>query len=61
MEETMIDVELMRAIDGMAKTITYNSDQTVRSIAATDGINTWVQTYSYAGGKLSNISLWVKQ
>ena len=46
--------------DNLAQTLTYNGDGTVATIAATDGANTWTQTFTYTSGNLTGISKWVK-
>lgn len=48
-------------IDDMPQTIAYNADDTINYIEATDGADTWRQTFSYTGGKVTGISGWVKQ
>jgi hypothetical protein len=40
---------------------TYNGDGTLHTITATWELATYVQTLSYAGGKLTDISGWMKQ
>jgi len=45
----------------LPETITYNGDSTINTIAVTDGVSTWVQTFSYTDGKVTGISAWVKQ
>lgn len=47
-------------IDSMAQTLTYNGDGTVATIAATNGTNTWTQTFTYTAGVVTGISQWVK-
>jgi hypothetical protein len=42
-------------------TIAYNADGTISTITRAVGSATWVQTYTYTIGKLTNISGWVKQ
>lgn len=42
-------------------TIAYNSDGTINTITRTHGPDTWVQTYTYTSGSLTNVSGWVKQ
>ena len=46
--------------DSLAQTLTYNGDGTVATIAATEGTNTWTQTFGYTSGNLTSISKWVK-
>jgi hypothetical protein len=42
-------------------TLAYNSDGTLNTITRTLGPDTWVETYTYTNGQLTNISGWVKQ
>lgn len=46
--------------DSLTQNLTYNGDGTVNTIAATDGTNTWTQTFTYTSGNLTGISKWVK-
>ncbi|TXT39209.1 MAG: hypothetical protein FD135_2359 [Comamonadaceae bacterium] len=41
----------------------YGYDETGKLITdtATDGINTWIKTYSYTAGNLTGETKWVKQ
>lgn len=48
-------------IDGLQQTLAYNPDGTLNYVEAADGVNTWRQTYTYTGGKVTGISAWVKQ
>lgn len=48
------------AIDSLAQTLIYNGDGTVAMIAATNGTNTWTQTFGYTAGSVTSISRWVK-
>lgn len=47
--------------DALAKTYAYNADGTMKSETCVDGADTYVKTYTYANGKLSGESIWVKQ
>lgn len=49
-------------LDSLDQTYFYNASEQVSSIVATDGSSTWTQTYTYTsvGGKILNISRWVK-
>lgn len=47
--------------DSLAQTLAYDEEGNLSTVLATDGVNTWVQTYTYANGLLTNISAWVKQ
>jgi hypothetical protein len=42
-------------------TIAYNTDGTISTITRIVGSTTWIETYTYTSGKLTNISGWVKQ
>lgn len=48
-------------LDGIPQTYVYNADGTLNYIQVTQGVNTWRQTYTYTGGKITGISAWVKQ
>jgi hypothetical protein len=48
------------APDNYAHVFTYNGDGTVLTDAFTDGVSTWTQTFTYADGRLTAISKWVK-
>lgn len=47
--------------DDLPQTLAYNGDGTLNTISVTDGVSTWVQTYTYTAGKATGISAWVKQ
>jgi hypothetical protein len=47
--------------DSGADAYTYNSDGTVATITRTLGPDSWVETFTYASGVLTNTSGWVKQ
>lgn len=49
------------SIDSLEQNITYNGDGTVDYITATNGEDSYRQTFTYSGGKLASISPWVKQ
>jgi hypothetical protein len=42
-------------------TLAYNADGTLATITRTVGADTWVETYTYTNGVLTNMSGWVKQ
>jgi hypothetical protein len=44
-----------------AHTFTYDQSGNTSTDTVTDGANTWVRTYAYAGGTLASDSGWVKQ
>lgn len=48
-------------IDDMPQAFAYNGDGTLNYVEATDGTNTWRQTFSYTAGVLTGVSGWVKQ
>lgn len=43
-----------------AHTYGYNSLQQLVTDTATDGVSTWVKTYTYTAGKLTGETKWVK-
>lgn len=47
--------------DSLPQALTYNGDDTVATITATDGADSWVQTYTWTSGNLTGVSQWVKQ
>lgn len=47
-------------LDSCAQNIAKNSSGQVTQIDATDGVNTWRQTYTYTAAGMA-ISMWVKQ
>lgn len=47
--------------DLYAHTYTYNGDGTLATDTCTDGINTWVKSFGYTGGKLTSETKWVLQ
>jgi hypothetical protein len=48
-------------VDSMAQTMTYNGPgATVDTITATDGTNSWRQTFTYTGANITGISAWIK-
>lgn len=49
------------SIDSLQQDITYNGDGTVNYITATNGVDSYRQTFTYVGSKLTSISPWVKQ
>lgn len=49
------------AISSLLQSISYNPDGTVSSISATNGVGTWVQSFTYTSGRVSSISRWIKQ
>ena len=58
---THAEVVALGGPDTLAQTLGYDASGNLKTITATDGTNTWVQTYTYAGGLLTGISAWVKQ
>lgn len=48
-------------LDLLNQSFSYNADGTINYAEATDGINTWRQTYSYSAGRITGITSWVKQ
>lgn len=46
--------------DSLPQTITRNANGTVATIVATNGANTWTQTFSYPNSTTTTISSWVK-
>lgn len=49
------------AIDSLAQTLTYNGPNgAVDTIAATNGSNTWTQTFTYTDSNITGISQWVR-
>jgi len=46
--------------DNYAQVLTYNADNTVNTIAFTDGVSTWTQTFTHTAGNVTNVSKWVK-
>jgi hypothetical protein len=42
-------------------TYTYNSDGTLATDSCTDGVKTWVKTFTYTSGNLTAESAWVRQ
>lgn len=48
-------------IDDLPQTLVYNGDGTLNYVDATDGTDTWRQTYTWTAGRLTGISGWVKQ
>lgn len=45
---------------GMPTAYAYNADGTVDTLTKTNGIDTWVMTFSYISGRLASDSGWVK-
>lgn len=45
--------------EGLAQVLAYTGAN-VTSIATTNGINTWTQTFGYTGANLTSISVWVR-
>lgn len=58
--ETATDGTLL-CIDDLAQAFSYNADGTLNYIQVIAPEGTYRQTYTYANGKVSNISRWVKQ
>lgn len=48
-------------LDGCDTTYTYNSDGTIATISVVSSGNTYVQTWTWTAGNLTNTSKWVKQ
>lgn len=46
--------------DSMTQTLAYSGGN-LSTITATDGTDSWVQTFTYTDDDLTGISLWVKQ
>lgn len=49
------------AIDALPKSFSYNGNGSIASVSVTDGVTTWVKSYTYASGKVTAISKWVRQ
>jgi hypothetical protein len=47
--------------DALAHVYTYNGDGTLATDTITDGVGTWVKTFTYTTGNLTGESAWVKQ
>lgn len=45
----------------LAHTYTYTASNQVQTDTCTDGVHTWVKTYSYTGSNLQTVSAWVRQ
>jgi len=48
-------------VESLPKTLAYNADGTLNYTQITDGVSIWRQTLTYASGKVTAISGWVKQ
>lgn len=48
-------------LDGCAQVLSYNGDGTLAYIEVVASGNTYRQSYTYTSGKLTGISVWVKQ
>lgn len=47
-------------LDACALTFGYSADL-LTTVTASDGANTWVKTYGYTAGVLTNETKWVRQ
>lgn len=47
-------------LDSLAQTFARDGAGNILSIVASDGTNTWTQTFTYKNGLVSAISGWVK-
>lgn len=56
-----LDAATGMALESLPQTFTYDDDGNLETITATDGTNTWVQTFTYEDGNLTAVSAWVKQ
>ena len=48
-------------LDSLAQTMAFNASNNISTITVVFNNNTYVQTYTYTGALLTNISGWVKQ
>jgi type 1 glutamine amidotransferase len=46
--------------DFYAHAFTYGADNNLATDSFSDGVNTWVQTFTYTSGQLTAVSAWVK-
>jgi YD repeat-containing protein len=47
--------------DSWTHALAYDGEGNLSTDTATDGIDTWVQTFTYTDGELTAVSAWVKQ
>ncbi|WP_334004322.1 hypothetical protein [Burkholderia cepacia] len=47
--------------DSLAHVYTYNPDGTIATDTVTHGTSSWIKTYSYANGRITGETAWVKQ